>query len=937
MRNLSFFILGIWLWALGDFNSPVGAQPEPPEGLAFDVTVDEARPLGVITDAISCDLKLKAERQTEPPLRVEVTLALPALLGGRTERVELDLTQARQAEAKVPLTFPAGPPEVAVIPVTVRVNGEDYLEMDVRLSKVGSWKVLGPFPGGRADSHDRAFPPEQGIDLTATYEGWAGKRMAWEPFDPAAISAEGYHDLNLALGYTEYATAYAFASVTVPQKTPVRLLIGSDDSIKVWHNGRLVHDHNLHRGSAPAQDTVNVELAPGENVFLLKVCNDDGWWGFHFDLDDGTGKPVPGLQWNVGVAQRSIQDPQLRLRDVQRTTATLTWQSDRPEAATVYVVEADPGRRLVWGAEPRENMNQPAPGTPPQPPLLKGGSERGFRTAKRTTNHTFTVTDLQPGTRYLAWVDPAIRGGRTDKMTFYTAPPEGRTQYLRLNLVAAVFTNTTQERFANLDGARQPCPPEMVERMKREMEETRRFYWVNTGLRLLLDVDYLITDEFIATPNDNAYGVGYTEGDEALLRQLVEQAGKSLNDYDGRLFISMEKLWDENGKRWWYPASGGGTIGPEGEPGMGKSAWKGGSHNGWLYCHEFGHQLDALYHHSHGPEYLFNHPQPWDDTAHRHGEHYDANAWLLWEWAGYVTRDHQARPFLPPSLGFRYLMNRWGRVVQTADADNDGIPDDAPETPLDEKRFGSSPQAADTDGDGLSDLLEVMACEWVEYGLGEIWAGEPERHRCDPTNPDTDGDGVPDGQDPYPLYPIDPNVRQGKLQPFVALRDKAYQAEFLLGWDEEFLTLGMTAAEAPAEMRIMLDADDDGWFRGGDNYLLTVRPEGGLGTGGDRHTNADGTLAAAFHNCAVQDRWPFFDPTRLQADEVRFEQTAAEGSYAMTIQVPRNPANGLELVAGEKVGLLLAVAPRGGLQRPEQSGMLTVFEPHTFVAVTLQE
>lgn len=895
--------------------------------IAFEVAVEEDMQPGAVTDAMARELRLTAERHTDQPMYVKVTLTLPAKLGGRREVLALDLTRERQAEAKVRVSLPAGPPEMMVVPVMVRVNGKDYMDFDVRLSKVASWKVLGPFPGGRAASHDRPFPPEEGINLSASYEGLGGKRTVWEPFDQAAIGAEGYHDLNRALGYTENAAAYALASVTVPRRTPARMLIGSDDSIKVWHNGKLVHDHNLHRGSAPAQDLVSLILSEGENVFLLKVCNDDGWWGFHFDLDNGAGKPVPELQWKVGVARLFTRDGMLRLREVQQAEATLTWQSDLPAAATVHAVNADPGRRLVWGQEPKEAMNQPTPGAKPLTLVA----------AKRTTNHRFTITKLQPGTRYLAWVDPAIRGERSDKLAFYTLPPKGRTQYLRLNLVAAVFTNATQQRFAALEGAREPCPAAMVERMRREMEETRRFYWINTGMRLLLNVDYLITDEFIATPNDSAYGVGFTESDEALLRKLVEREGKNPGDWDGRMFITMEKLWDERGKRWWYPASGGGTVGPEGEPGMGKSAWKGGSHNGWLFCHEFGHQLDALYSYSHGPEYLFNHPQPWDDTAHRHGEHYDANAWLLWQWAGYVTRSHQSRPFLKPSLGFRYLMNRWGRVVQTADADNDGIPDHAPEVPLDEERFGSSPRRADTDGDGLSDLTEAMACEGVNYGLNEIWAGEPATHRCDPTKRDTDGDGQPDGVDPYPLYPIDPNIRKAPARLFVKLNDKAYVADFSLGWDSQFLTIRMTSAEAPREIKIMVDADDNGWYMGGDNFLFTVRPEGGLRSANDQRANADGTFSAAFHNCAVRDKWPFFDPSRLKPDEVQFEQTIGAGPYAMAVRAPRNAANGMELVAGEKLGLLLAVAPRGSLGCPDQSGMLTVFEPHTFVAVTLRD
>ena len=927
------------LWTMVGLGLPAWGGPTvPPEALRWQVTVDPAMQPGQVTAAMDCALRLTAERLTDSPLQVQVTLRLPEALGGRTETYSLPLTADRQATATVPLHFPAGPPEMAVVPLAVRVNGEDYLDQEVRLSKVGPWRVLGPFPGGRAESHDRPFPPEGALDLAASYVGRGGRRIAWQPLDPAAINAEGYHDLNQALGYTEYATAYALAGITVPQPTPARLLIGSDDSIKVWHQGRLVHDHNLHRGSAPAQDSVPVHLVAGENTFLLKVCNDDGWWGFHFDLDDGAGNPVPGLRWNVGVALLPLADPQLRLRQVERTAATLTWQSDQPEVATVYVVPAEPGRRLVGADEPWEAMNAPIPGAEP----------RVFRTTRRTTHHTFTVTGLQPGQRYLAWVDPAVRGDRSDRLAFYTAPPDGQTHYLRLKLVAAVFTNVTPQRWADQPGARQPCPAAHLERMRREMEETRRFYWINSGMRLLLDVDYLICDEFIATPDDNAYGVGFTEPDETLLRRLLERAGKELHDYDGRLFISLEKHWDQAGQRWTYPASGGGTVGPEGGAGLGKSAWKGGSHNGWLFCHEFGHQLDSLYHYSHGPEYLFNHPQPWDDTAHRHGEHYDANAWLLWEWAGYVTREHQGRPFLPPTLGFRYFLNRWGRVVATADADNDGLPDDAPETPLDEKRLGSSPQAADTDNDGLSDLLEVMACEGVEYGLEEIWAGDPAAHRCDPTNPDSDGDGLPDGTDPYPLYPLDPDLGQGPPRPFVKLRDRAGQADFYLGWDADFFTLRMTAPEAPEAVKIMLDADDDGWFLGRDNFLLRVRPEGGLGAGDDCHVNAAGTFSAALHNCAVPDRWPFFDQTGLSPEAIQFEQTLPTGEngtpYALTIRLPRDAPNGLELVPGERIGLLLAVRPRGGLRRgsteladaPDQTGMLTVFEPHTFVAITLQ-
>lgn len=880
----------------------------------------EAQPLlGLVEEELGGALVLEARRGMTSPLQAYALLDKPRALGG-VEQVPLDLTTSRQARVRIPVALPAGPPRLWSFPLRVFAQGRLCWLADVRLTKAGPWWVIGPFPGNRAESHDRPFPPEQELRWEARYEGKGGRLIAWHPFPASARHENGYHDLNLALGFQENAVAYLYGVCSVPRETPARLLIGSDDSIKVWLNGDLVHDHNLHRGAAPAQDQVAVRLQPGPNRFLLKVVNDDGWWGFFFDVDDGEGHPLPDLRWEVSLARVPLQDPQLRLKEVTRTAARLEWFSEEPEPAKVFVVEAQRERRLVGEPTPKEEMVLPRPGAP----------LRVLQAPQRTTRHTFTVEGLRPGTRYLLWVEPALQGQRSERLAFFTAPPPGQTQYLRLRILAAIFTNAAQQKDAHRPGAQEPCPSSEIRRLRREIEQALRFYWINSGMRLALKVDYLFDNRFVATPNDNAYGVGFAPGDEERLRELAERAGKRLSDYDGRLFITFEKAWDEGQGRWFYPASGGGTIGPEGEPGMGKSAWRGGSDNSWLFCHEFGHQLDALYHHSLGPEYLFNHFQPWDGTAHRHGEHWDGNAWLLWWWAGYVTRGHQGRPFLPPRQWFRYFTLRWGEVVGTADADEDGIPDKDPCVPLDEERFGSSPRRRDTDGDGLSDLMEAMACSWVEEGLGERWAGEPSRHRCYPRNPDTDGDGLPDGRDPYPLYPLKPEVEMGPPRPFASLKDEQAEATLHLGWDERFLTLKVTAPRPPERVRLMLDADDDGWFKGGDNFLLWVRPAGGLRLGSEWRVNEEGTFAVAFHNCAVPGKWPFFDSTRLAPGQVQFEQRIAEEGYACTVRLPRQPCNGISLRVGERMGILFALRPPGADKD------LTAFEPHTFVGFRLR-
>jgi len=70
------------------------------------------------------------------------------------------------------------------------------------------------------------------------------------------------------------------------------LLLGSDDGIKVWLNGKLVHSNNTLRGMSPAQDIVQVNLKAGWNSVLVKVTEAIGGWGFYFDIADLGGKPL---------------------------------------------------------------------------------------------------------------------------------------------------------------------------------------------------------------------------------------------------------------------------------------------------------------------------------------------------------------------------------------------------------------------------------------------------------------------------------------------------------------------------------------------------------------------------------------------------------------------------------------------------------------------
>ena len=87
-------------------------------------------------------------------------------------------------------------------------------------------------------------------------------------------------DLKAGASPSDYAIAYAWAEIEVPEKTRGVLGLGSDDAVKVWLNGKLVHENWIARACAPDDDLVPVEFAAGKNQLLLKVQNIQGDWSF---------------------------------------------------------------------------------------------------------------------------------------------------------------------------------------------------------------------------------------------------------------------------------------------------------------------------------------------------------------------------------------------------------------------------------------------------------------------------------------------------------------------------------------------------------------------------------------------------------------------------------------------------------------------------------
>ena len=75
------------------------------------------------------------------------------------------------------------------------------------------------------------------------------------------------------------------------------MLIGSDDGIKVWLNGKKVHEVFKARAASYGEDVVKVHLRKGFNSLLVKLEERIGGWKFYLDFVDEKGNVLYDLKF----------------------------------------------------------------------------------------------------------------------------------------------------------------------------------------------------------------------------------------------------------------------------------------------------------------------------------------------------------------------------------------------------------------------------------------------------------------------------------------------------------------------------------------------------------------------------------------------------------------------------------------------------------------
>jgi hypothetical protein len=122
--------------------------------------------------------------------------------------------------------------------------------------------------------------------------------VKWTAF--ATADKYGKFDLNELLGKHKDAVAYALAVIQTAKEQPCEIRVTSPTAIKIFLNGReLLAHEEYHHGAAFDAYIGRGRLQPGENVVVLKVCQNNqtqSWaqaWFFQMRICDATGGPLP--------------------------------------------------------------------------------------------------------------------------------------------------------------------------------------------------------------------------------------------------------------------------------------------------------------------------------------------------------------------------------------------------------------------------------------------------------------------------------------------------------------------------------------------------------------------------------------------------------------------------------------------------------------------
>jgi hypothetical protein len=166
---------------------------------------------------------------------------------------------------------------------------------------IESWQLIGPFDNIGQKAFDVVYPIEAEL-VSGKYNpdaSVAGKKgdVTWKT--AVCKPEDGMVDLNDLFEKEKGAIVYARATFKATKAMPCDIRLGCTNANKVWLNGQLVLSNEVyHAGNQIDQYNESTKLKAGENVIVIKVCQNEQtepWaqdWAFQLRICDSTGKAI---------------------------------------------------------------------------------------------------------------------------------------------------------------------------------------------------------------------------------------------------------------------------------------------------------------------------------------------------------------------------------------------------------------------------------------------------------------------------------------------------------------------------------------------------------------------------------------------------------------------------------------------------------------------
>ncbi len=169
------------------------------------------------------------------------------------------------------------------------IVGLDAIELTPVRKYIPEWYMIGPFDNPRRSDDERfgidmVFPPEEEVNLNATYVGKGEQKVRWQKVD-GTPGGYGMRLWDLFDPY-EFVISYAYTNVYSPDNREVILMFSSDDGSKIFLNDVEIYRYLTVNIARPDQFEVVLPLKKGWNKLLLKLENNFGGYAFYARIPD---------------------------------------------------------------------------------------------------------------------------------------------------------------------------------------------------------------------------------------------------------------------------------------------------------------------------------------------------------------------------------------------------------------------------------------------------------------------------------------------------------------------------------------------------------------------------------------------------------------------------------------------------------------------------